>query len=60
MAKTTEKPISKNSPETIANEIPMRIDWSEASKNHPILSSIAISGAHIWLVKRFLMVSLQL
>ena len=28
MAKTTEKPIiSKNSPEAIANEIPIRIDW---------------------------------
>ena len=45
MAKRTEKPIiSKNSPEAIANEKPIRIDWSEASKNHPFLSSIAISG----------------
>ena len=45
MAKTTEKLIiSKNSPEAIANEKPIRIDWSEASKNHPFLSSIAISG----------------
>lgn len=44
MAKTTEKPISKNSPEAIANEKPIRIDWSEASKNHPFLFSIAISG----------------
>ena len=45
MAKTTEKPIiSKNSPEAIANEIPMRIDWSEASKNHPFLSSISVFG----------------
>lgn len=42
MAKRTEKPISKNSPEAIANEKPIRIDWNEASKNHPILSSIAI------------------
>lgn len=40
----TEKPILKNSPEVIANEIPIRIDWVEASKNHPFLSSIALSG----------------
>ena len=54
MAKTTEKPISKNSPEAIANEIPMRIDWSEASKNHPILSSIAISGGSYMAGKKIL------
>lgn len=40
----TEKPISKNSPEAIANEKPIRFDWSAANKNHPFLSSIAVFG----------------
>lgn len=40
----TEKPISKNSPEAIVNEKAIRFDWSTANKNHPILTSIAISG----------------
>ena len=50
----TEKPISKNSPEAIANEKPIRFDWSAASKNHPILSSIAISGGSYMAGKKIL------
>lgn len=45
MAKTEKPIISKNSPEAIANEKPIRIDWTEAEKNHPILSSFTIAGA---------------
>ena len=41
MAKTEKPIISKNSPEAIANEKPIRIDWTEAEKNHPILSSFS-------------------
>ena len=55
MAKTTEKLIiSKNSPEAITNEKPIRIDWGEASKNHPILSSITISGGSYMAGKKIL------
>ena len=54
MAKTIEKPISKNSPEAIANEKPIRIDWGEVSKNHPILSSITFSGGSYMAGKKIL------
>lgn len=50
----TEKPISKNLPEVIANENPIRIDWTEASKNHPFLSSIAISCGSYMVGKKIL------
>lgn len=54
MAKTEKPIISKNSPEAIANEKPIRIDWGEANKNHPILSSIAISGGSYMAGKKIL------
>jgi len=54
MAKTTENQISKNSPEAIANEIPIRIDWDDARKNHPILSTITISSGSYMAGKKIL------
>lgn len=54
MAKTEKPIISKNSPESIANEKPMRINWGEAEKNHPFLTSVAISGGSYMAGKKIL------